>query len=86
VPGNVPDQAGPVPDRVSIWPMEDGSYGLDVTYQGASGFERAEQLQAQLDSSGVKYSLRQELGDGWSVRLSPLTKVEVSKALEALLQ
>jgi hypothetical protein len=34
--------AGPVADRVSIWPMDDGSYGLDATFQGASGYERAQ--------------------------------------------
>lgn len=81
----MPSHAAPIPDRVSIWPLDDGRYGFDVTYQGASGFERAEQLQAMLDASGAQYSLRQELDGGWTLRLSPLTAVEVSKALEALL-
>jgi hypothetical protein len=39
---NLPTQAGPVPDRMTIWPMDDGRYGLDATFQGASGYERAE--------------------------------------------
>ncbi len=34
---NLPAKAGPVADRISIWPLDDGSYGLDATFQGASG-------------------------------------------------
>jgi uncharacterized protein YjbI with pentapeptide repeats len=37
----LPTRAGPVPDRLTIWPMDDGRYGLDATFQGASGYERA---------------------------------------------
>jgi hypothetical protein len=33
--------AGPAPDRIAIWPVDDGRYGLDATLQGASGYERA---------------------------------------------
>lgn len=25
---NLPTQAGPVPDKMTIWPMDDGRYGL----------------------------------------------------------
>jgi len=27
---------------MSVWPVEGGRYGVDGTYQGATGFERAE--------------------------------------------
>ena len=37
---DLPSRAGPVPDRLSIWPLDDGRYGLDATFQGKSGFER----------------------------------------------
>jgi hypothetical protein len=30
------------PDRLAVWPIEGGRYGVDATYQGATGFERAE--------------------------------------------
>ena len=33
----LPMKAGPVPDRLAIWPVDDGRYGLDATFQGASG-------------------------------------------------
>jgi hypothetical protein len=72
-----------VADRLSIWPMDDGRYGLDATFQGASGFERAESHRAQLEASGVDFSFRQELGGAWTLRFGPLQAVQVSAALSA---
>ena len=59
-----PVKAGPVPDRLTIWPVDDGRYGLDATFQGASGYERAEYHQTELTRRDVPYSLRQELDGG----------------------
>jgi len=42
----VPINAGPVPDRLAIWPIDDGRYGLDATRRGASGYPRAERHEA----------------------------------------
>lgn len=75
--------AGPVADRLSIWPMDDGRYGLDATFQGASGFERAESHRELLEASGVEFSFRQELGGAWTLRFGPLQAVQVSAALSA---
>jgi hypothetical protein len=80
---NVPTQAGPVPDRLAIWPMEDGRYGLDATFQGASGYERAEVHARDLEERNVPHSFRQELGDAWTLRFGPLSATEVSAALSA---
>jgi hypothetical protein len=44
-PDRLPVKAGPVPDKLTIWPVDDGRYGLDATFQGASGYERAEHHQ-----------------------------------------
>jgi hypothetical protein len=82
----VPTQAGPVPDRMTIWPMDDGRYGLDATFQGASGYERAERHTANLDASGIRYSFRQELGDAWTIRFGPLNANDVSLALTAFVR
>jgi hypothetical protein len=60
----LPVQAGPVPDRLTIWPVDDGRYGLDATFQGASGYERAEHHREDLDRRGVPHSFRQELDGG----------------------
>ena len=42
----LPSKAGPVPDRLTIWPIDDGRYGLDATFQGQTGYERAQQHEA----------------------------------------
>lgn len=83
---NLPTQAGPVPDRMTIWPMDDGRYGLDATFQGASGYERAEHHKVSLVASGVDHSFRQELGGAWTLRFGPLSAAEISAALMAFVQ
>lgn len=83
---NLPTQAGPVPDRMTIWPIDDGRYGLDATFQGASGYERAESHKNSLDDSGVSHSFRQELGGAWTLRFGPLSAAEVSVALMAFVR
>lgn len=68
---NDPAQGAPqVPDRVSVWPLDDGQFGVDVTYAGATGYELASRHEAKLRSAGIPYSFRQELGGAWSVRLT----------------
>ena len=48
----LPSIAGPVPDRLTIWPVDDGRYGLDATFQGATGYKRAQQHEAELERAG----------------------------------
>ena len=84
--GNVPIKAGPVPDRVAIWPLESGRYGLDATFQGASGYDRADWHVVALDSAQVRYSFRQELDGGWTLRFGDLTAADVSRAIAAFVQ
>ena len=75
-----------MPDRISIWPLDDGRYGLDATFQGASGFERAGRHELILRVAGVEYSFVQELGDRWTIRFGPLNAQEVSLALSAFVR
>ncbi len=82
----LPVKAGPVPDRLTIWPIEDGRYGLDATFQGATGMQRAQWHMDELERRGVVHSLRQELGGGWTVRLGPLRAVDVGAALSAFVR
>lgn len=77
----LPVQAGPVPDRLTIWPMDDGRYGLDATFQGATGHQRACAHIAELDRHGVPHSFRQELDGGWTLRFGPLPAIDVARAL-----
>jgi hypothetical protein len=43
---------GPVADKLRIWPLDSGQYGLDATFQGRTGFERMEMHEAALKSAG----------------------------------
>lgn len=58
----LPVKAGPVPDKLTIWPVDDGRYCLDATFQGASGYQRAEHHQQELQRRGVPHTFRQKLG------------------------
>ncbi|HWA53118.1 MAG TPA: hypothetical protein VG816_02985 [Solirubrobacterales bacterium] len=78
--------AGPVADRLSVWPMEDGRYGLDATFQGATGYERAESHRELLEASGIQFSFRQELGGAWTLRFGPLDPPHVSAALSSFVR
>jgi len=80
VPAHPP---GPVADKLSIWPLDSGQYGLDATFQGRTGFERMEIHEAALNSSGIRFRLVQELGDAWTLRFGPLSAAEVSLALRS---
>ncbi len=79
----LPIKAGPVPDRLTIWPVDDGRYGLDATFQGVSGYERAEHHRAGLDERRIKHDFRQELDGGWTLRFGPLRAADTARALSA---
>lgn len=78
-------QLGPVADRVSVWPIEDGTYGVDATFQGASGYEAASDHEEALQRANVPYSLRQELGGSWTLRFGPLSAENARRVLEAFI-
>lgn len=79
----LPSHAGPVPDRLTIWPVDDGRYGLDATFQGGSGFERAQIHRSELEERGVAHTFRQELDGAWTLRFGPLRAADIAQALSA---
>jgi hypothetical protein len=84
---SLPAETGPVlaPDRLSVWPVEGGRYGLDATYHGSTGFERAEVQRQRLQAASLTASIRQELGDRWTLRVGPLTHRAAWAAIEAFI-
>jgi hypothetical protein len=78
--------AGPVADKLTLWPVDDGRYGLDAVFQGASGFERCEEHRTAMEAAGAKCSLVQNLDDSWSLRFGPLTAHEVGRAITAFIR
>jgi hypothetical protein len=85
VAGELDFRAGPVADRLTLWPVDDGRYGLDAVFQGASGYERCEAHVTALGAAGVKCKLVQNLDNSWSLRFGPLTAHDVGKAVSAFI-
>lgn len=69
-PSDVARTAPRTPDRVSVWPLEGDRFGVDVTYEGATGYELASRHEDALEAAGIPHSFRQELGGSWTVRLT----------------
>jgi hypothetical protein len=59
--------AGPVADKLTLWPVDDGRYGLDAVFQGVSGFERCEEHRDALEKAGVDCRLLQGMDGSWSL-------------------
>src|SRR3954451_7534759 len=62
------------PDRLSIWPTEEETFGIDALYTGAQGYRRAEIVRDQIEKLGLDVKLRQEGERGWIVRFGPVSR------------
>jgi hypothetical protein len=82
----LPAETGPTwaPDRLSVWPVEGGRYGIDAHYHGKTGYERARGQRDRLAKAGVTASVKRE-GEGGLIRLGPLAHAATWVALEAFL-
>ena len=80
----LPAETGPMwaPDRLSLWPLEGGRFGIDAHYEGRTGTERAEVQVQRLAGAGLRASIQMEHG-GAALRLGPLSHGAVWVALEA---
>ncbi|HEV7808803.1 MAG TPA: hypothetical protein VGO80_23575 [Solirubrobacteraceae bacterium] len=83
----LPAETGPTwaPDRLSIWPVEGGRFGIDAHYHGATGAQRAEHQRGRLDEAGLVATVRPGPQDGATLRLGPLAHQAAWLALEAFL-
>jgi hypothetical protein len=73
----------PVPDKLSIWPVEGGRFGIDASFTGSTGFERAHRHERQLTEAGIRYQFRQDLDGAWILRLGPVPAADVGAAVDA---
>ncbi|MEA2218210.1 MAG: hypothetical protein QOJ35_836 [Solirubrobacteraceae bacterium] len=83
----LPAETGPTwaPDKLSVWPVEGGRFGIDATYHGSTGAQRAERQLARLTDAGLAPALRREDDGGATLRLGPLAHEAAWLALEAFL-
>ncbi len=84
---SLPAETGPTwaPDRLSIWPVEGGRFGIDAHYHGTTGAQRAEHQRTRLDEAGLFATVREGPEDGATLRLGPLAHRAAWLALEAFL-
>jgi hypothetical protein len=82
----LPAETGPTwaPDRLSVWPLEGGRYGIDAHYHGATGVERAHGQCERLRKVGVDAVVKRD-AEGGLIRLGPLAHAATWLALEAFL-
>ena len=76
-----PDGRPTRPDRLSIWPTEEETFGIDVLYIGAAGHRRAEVVQRQIEELGLEATLKQEGDNGWIVRFGPVNREDMLTVL-----
>ena len=83
----LPAETGPTfaPDRLSIWPVEGGRFGIDAHYHGESGAQRAAEQLTRLTGAGIPALLRHEPGEDATLRLGPLAHSAAWVALRAFL-
>ena len=82
----LPAETGPTraPDRLSVWPVEGGRYGIDAHYQGPTGVHRANRQIDRLKGVGLNARVRVDEVGGL-VRLGPLAHGAAWLAIEAFL-
>lgn len=72
------------PDRIAIWPVEGGLFGIDISYRGKDGYSRAHELQGQLSQMTIKSQFRQEVDQAWTVRMGPVEREAMLIALNSV--
>ena len=82
----LPAETGPVwaPDRLSVWPVEGGRYGIDAHYHGHTGIQRADGQEDRLSRVGVSATVKRD-ENGALIRIGPLAHAATWLALEAFL-
>ena len=69
------------PDKLTLWPVEDDRYGIDVVYVGQQGWRRANVVHNQLGSAGVASRFIQEVDQSWKVRIGPVGRDDMLTVL-----
>lgn len=62
------------PDRLTIWPVEDDQFGADVLYHGRGAYQRAADVDRELDAAGVPATFCQAVDGAWGVRIGPIDR------------
>lgn len=69
------------PDKLSIWPTDEETFGIDVLYLGPQGKRRAGVVHRQIREAGLPVSVRTEGESGWIVRFGPVSREDMLTVL-----
>lgn len=80
-------ELGPTrPDRLTIWPVEEDGFGVDVEWRGAAGNGRATVVRALLEEAQIKHRLRQGVdGRSWTLRVGSVAGDQVMRLIDEFL-
>jgi hypothetical protein len=74
------------PARLTVWPMEEGFFGIDVRWHGRECALRAVTVRDLLVKSGFEAQLGHSLdGREWEVRIGPVPAADVARAIESFI-
>ena len=75
---------GPIrPDRLTVWPTESGSFGIDVRWNGRECILRAVVVRRLLAEAGYTATAGNSLdGRTWELNVGPVPADEVAKVIE----
>jgi hypothetical protein len=71
------------PDRLTIWPLDDRGFGIDVRWSGGEGNRRAAIVRKLLEEAGIRARLMQHPdGSGWELRVGPIPGADVAGVID----
>lgn len=71
------------PDRLTVWPMDDGFYGIDVRWHGRECLLRAVVVRRMLAESGLAAEPgNSQDGRLWELRIGPVPADRVARVIE----
>jgi hypothetical protein len=71
------------PNKLTIWPLDEQGFGLDVRWAGGEGNRRATVVRQLLEQAGIPARLTQHLdGHSWELRVGPIPGDDVAKVID----
>jgi hypothetical protein len=78
------NEPGPIrPDRLTVWPMDEGYYGIDVRWHGRECLLRAVVVRRMLAEAGLAAQPgNSQDGRLWELRIGPVPADQVARVIE----
>ena len=71
------------PDKLTIWPLDDHRFGIDVRWSGGDGNRRATVVRRLLEGAGIQARFSQHPdGRGWELRVGPVAGEDVARIID----